>query len=102
MANFSIELHPEFVNGLRELRINQVEFSQIKEKIIAASKDTDFSTSRIRGLPNQFRKLKFGDKRIILWVSKNTIYAIKIFHRRKGYSEKMLKELLDLIRYYSG
>ena len=102
MADFSIELHPEIINNIKELKISQIEFSHIKEKIILAGRDIEFSTARLRGLPSQFRKLKHGDKRIILWVSKSTIYVIKMFHRKKGYSEKSLRELLDLVRNYTG
>ncbi|MBI2575523.1 hypothetical protein HYV82_06585 [Candidatus Woesearchaeota archaeon] len=98
----NIEFHPDVANDLRELKINPVQLSQIRSTVIAESKDLDSYTSRIRGLPQQFRKLKFNGLRIVLWSSKSTVNVLRIFHRRQGYSKESLERLIRLVREYTG
>lgn len=98
----NIEFHPSVANDLRELKVNPVQLSQIRDKVIAASKDLDSYTGRIRGLPQQFRKLKFNEFRIVLWTGKSTVHVLRIFHRRQGYSKESLERLVELVREYTG
>jgi len=97
----NIEFHPSVAHDIRELKINPVEFSYIRDKIASACEDFDEHTSRIRSMPIQFGKLKFGDKRIILWKGKGTLYVLKIFHRRQGYSKESLERIIRLVREYT-
>ena len=102
MVYSEIEFHPSVAKDMKELKVNPIQFSQINERIAIARKDLDAHTNKIRGMPSQFRKLKFADKRIVLWQSKGTLYVLKIFHRRQGYSRESLESLLSLIREYTA
>ncbi|MBI3051391.1 hypothetical protein HYY74_02945 [Candidatus Woesearchaeota archaeon] len=97
-----VEFHPGIAQAVRELKINPVRLRQMYNLIVEAVSDLETSTKRLRGLPDQFRKLRFGDKRIVLWQSKDTVYVIRIFHRREGYSKKSLERLLTLVRELTG
>ena len=102
MADFKVAFHPSFVQGLKEVKVNQVQFSELMKKIEAAASDVEAYTQRLRGLPAQFRKLNFLDTRVVLWHSKNTLYVLRIFHRRQGYSKESFENLLKLIREYTA
>ncbi len=102
MAGLNVEFHPEIARNIRELKIDPVKFRVMFEKIKEASADLPGLTYRIRGLPEQFRKLRFEDKRVILWLSSETVYVVRIFHRREGYSKQSLHRLLRLVKDFTG
>ncbi|MBI4438951.1 type II toxin-antitoxin system RelE/ParE family toxin [Candidatus Woesearchaeota archaeon] len=97
-----LEFHPSIEKDLKELQINQIVFQQIHETLQEATKNPDTYSSQIRGLPEGFRKIKFRELRIVLWKSKTTIYVLKIFHRRQGYTKESLEKIMKLVRDYTG
>ena len=102
MADSKIEFHPAFAQDLKELKVNQIEFSEIRKKVEADASYMESYAKRLRGLPAQFRKLNVRDKRVVLWHSRDRVYVLKIFHRRQGYSKDSLVKILKLIREYTS
>jgi len=85
--------------------LNEEEFDELEEKLHLVKKSPNSLTKRVKGWENNIRRIRFGDYRLLIYVSEknSTIYAIAYLPRKNCYSkhtEQLMKKIVQKIRLF--